>query len=45
MLAKTFHNLVNGGGKAAGVDGLEAAIRSIEAENAKCRRELNLIPT
>jgi hypothetical protein len=45
MFAKKFKALVNGGAAAAGVDGLQDAIRSIEAEQVEFRRELGEIPT
>jgi hypothetical protein len=45
MLAKAFENLMNGGAAVAGVDGLEAAILSIQGEQQECRRELSMLPT
>jgi hypothetical protein len=43
MDAKTFEHLMNGGAAMAGVDGLEGAIRIIEAAQWEIRRELSLM--
>lgn len=45
LLPRKIRSLLNGGGAAAGPEGIAEAIRSIEAEMAEHRRELTVIPT